>query len=144
MSSIEYIVRPYQTPNSHGSIRIPATPLGTFQRATLTWGAQGTMPAAKAPEQQGIAVNCCSDNVNELSRQSDTIRVTGNDPDNWVDVARARQLKIKTDNKDACAKDWNAQIDADHPWINGTDLMSFDPAGGGGGNCGGTWNFKNQ
>ena len=108
--SLEYLVRPFQSPGAHGPIVIPSSPSAGAQRATLTWGAKtapDTLPKAKS---LGVNVECC----NEISTQSSSeasgvdIFVTGPDAEgisfrvNRSDVVVAKK---KEDNK---CDDWLA------------------------------------
>ena len=145
MPQLEYVVRPYQSPDSHGAIIIPSTPSGSRQRATITWSAK----EAKAVN-TGISVQCCNEALSELSRKSDKMRIFQNDDetsDNWVDVERPRSLKLNKKEQDNCADDW-AQISSVAAGIQ-EELADFaDDIGPApelpGGGCGTTWNFKNQ
>jgi hypothetical protein len=107
--SLEYLVRPFQSPDAFGRTRLPSAP-GRTERATLTWGAKtapGTLPKAKTT---GFNVECC----NEISTQSSSeasgvdIFVTGPDAEgisfrvNRSDVVVAKK---KEDNK---CDDWLA------------------------------------
>lgn len=104
MASLEYIVRPWQTPNSHGAIVIPSTPQNTREKATLTWGAKATMPAQNT---SGINVVCCSEESTEFKREGETVRIQGNGEDNWIDVFRSNKLHLKKKEKNTCASDWD-------------------------------------
>src|SRR4029077_8926412 len=146
MPSLEYIVRPYQSPNSHGAIIIPSTPTGAREKATLTWGATATMPIPDT----GISVECCSEKLDEQSRTSKKIRVfQNNDPSstNWVDVERPETMKLKKKDKNDCISDWEqvSQLAAEIRAELDQDKIDFgsptDPATG---NCGTTWTFKNK
>jgi hypothetical protein len=88
---LEYVVRPFQSPGAHGAIIIPWTPSGSRERATITWTAESTLPDAKFT---GIAVTSKKEDGTETSRDSETVRITGNDPENWIDVSRANKLYI--------------------------------------------------
>src|SRR3954469_1046651 len=88
---LEYVVRPFQSPGAHGGIIIPSTPSGSRERATITWTAESTLPDAKFT---GIAVTSKKEDGIETGRDSETVRITGNDPDNWIDVARSKKLYI--------------------------------------------------
>jgi hypothetical protein len=92
----EYVVRPWQSPNAHGQIRIPATPSrGGREAAHLQWGGQGTMPQVRVT---GVDFNTRKPNderLNEQKRESDIIRIEQpGKPENYVDVARARQVDL--------------------------------------------------
>jgi hypothetical protein len=99
---LEYAVRPYQTPNSQGKIIIPSTPGSTTQRATITWGAQSTIP----PANKGFNVVCCSEQLNELERQGETVRIQSQQADDdtspsYVDVFRSNKLKLNKKSNDS-------------------------------------------
>lgn len=97
----EYIVRPYQSPDSLGGNVIPATPKGTRDRAHLTWGGKGTMPSVRFT---GVDFNTQKSKkeveLTEKERESDIIRIeqTGK-PENYVDVARAKKVKLGLEEK---------------------------------------------
>lgn len=98
---LEYAVRPYQTPNSQGKIIIPSTPSATAERATLTWGAQATMPTPTATG----GVTCCSDVLDEQSRTGEVVRIYGDAADgdqSYVDVFRSNTLKLSKKSADQC------------------------------------------
>lgn len=97
----EYIVRPYQSPDSLGGNVIPATPRGTRERAHLTWGGKGTMPSVRFT---GVDFNTQKRKkeveLKEEDRESDTIRIEQpGKPENYVDVARARKVKLGLEEK---------------------------------------------
>jgi len=97
----EYIVRPYQSPDSLGGNVIPATPKGTRERAHLTWGGKGTMPSVRLT---GVDFNTQKRKkeveLTEEDRESDIIRIEQDgEPENYVDVARARKLKLGLEEK---------------------------------------------
>lgn len=103
---LEYLIRPYQTPGSHGAIIIPATPRGTRQIARVTWGAKATIPPVEAVD-NNQNVTCCGEQLTEQTRKSDTVRITQpGKPENFVDVARAREVRLKKKTKDKCAAEW--------------------------------------
>jgi hypothetical protein len=92
---LEYIVRPYQSPDSQGVTVIPATPKGTRERAHLTWGAKGTMPSVRLT---GVDFNTRQphdETLNEQTRESDIVRIEQpGKPENYVDVARAKKVSL--------------------------------------------------
>lgn len=148
--SLEYIVRPYQTPSPHGVLIIPSTPGGSRQPATLTWGAPGTMPEVNEVN-EGVAfeVVCCQESIGEQSRTSETKRITqeGN-PDNWVDVRRPISVKLKKKEDNKCGGVSDISIAAQE--VNAT-LGEFEEAINSGThapiekkNCAVTWKFKNE
>jgi hypothetical protein len=94
---LEYLVRPYQTPNAQGAIIIPATPVGAGTLATLTWSGVGstTMPQPQVSP-NSTSVQCCDETQDELSRETELVRITQQgEPENYVDVARSNKLHIK-------------------------------------------------
>jgi hypothetical protein len=108
LDALEYVVRPYTTPNAHGSIIIPSTPRGTQERATLTWGKDSaiTVPTPKeVSDGVNFEVVCCQEQLNELDRKSDQKRVFqrgDEDSENWVDVERPKSLRLKKKEKNKC------------------------------------------
>jgi hypothetical protein len=94
----EYIVRPFGSPDSLRTTVIPATPKGTRERAHLTWGGKGTMPqvrltgvdfATQKPKPK-------DETLTENDRESDIIRIEQpGKPENYVDVARAKKVKLE-------------------------------------------------
>jgi hypothetical protein len=105
MANLEYVIRPYQSPNPFGTILIPSTPTQA-DRATLTWGAtaQGTMPPAQAkPTPMTYQFQCCQEKLNEQSRVNDSVRITGNDGESYVDVDRPRVVKLQKNTAQSCA-----------------------------------------
>jgi hypothetical protein len=103
--SFEYIVRPFETPGSHGRIVIPSTPSGT-ERATLTWGAKiapNSIPKAKS---LGVNVECCNEVSTEQTRSGDDITITATDnPENYITVRRAKEVKLTKKESNDC-DDW--------------------------------------
>lgn len=103
---LEYLVRPYQSPGTQGAIIIASTPRGTREIARATWGAKATMPPVEATDNQ-TNVTCCGEQLTEQTRKSDTVRITQpGKPENYIDVARAREVRLKKKTKDKCAGDW--------------------------------------
>ena len=97
----EYIVRPYQSPDSLGNTVIPATPKGTRERAHLTWGGKGTMPSVRFT---GVDFNTQKRKkeveLTEEDRDSDIVRIEQpGKPENYVDVARARKVRLGLEEK---------------------------------------------
>jgi len=62
----EPVVRPFQTPSAHGRAIIAATPKGTRENATLTWGGKATAPPVKARNNQ-IDVDCRATHGTQLA-----------------------------------------------------------------------------
>jgi len=106
MANLEYVVRPYQTPNVYGQTIIPSTPTRA-NRATLTWGAtvQGTVPAAtEKPKANSMTYQfeCCGEKLNETSRQVNRVRIDGSDGESWMDVERPKTMKLKRNTQQNC------------------------------------------
>lgn len=93
----EYIVRPYQSPDSLGGTVIPATPRGTRERAHLTWGGKGTMPTVRFT---GVDFNTQKRKkkvvLDEKDRENERIRIEQpGKPENYVDVDRAKKVNLR-------------------------------------------------
>lgn len=98
----EYFVRPFQTPDVHGRIILPATPQDRAERATITWGAStpGVIPT---PRSMGVNVNCCNESSTEQSRAGTDIQITANnDPESYITINRATEVKLKKTENDTC------------------------------------------
>lgn len=146
----EYIVRPYQSPDSLGGTVIPATPKGTRERAHLTWGGKGTMPSVRFT---GVDFNTVKRKTvvnTEDERESDIIRIEQpGKPENYVDVARARKVKLTRDETEVtpqsladiqyAASGLDPRLDGYGPAIKPpSDSKTTKSAGPA------TWNMKNQ
>jgi len=99
----EYIVRPYQSPDTLGNTVIPATPKGTRERAHLTWGGKGTMPSLRYT---GVDFNTQKKSkkvtLTEKERESERIRIEQpGKPENYVDVDRAKKVKLGLEEEEA-------------------------------------------
>jgi hypothetical protein len=90
---LEYIVRPFQQPNAHGTIIISSNPKETEERAIITWGGEATLPDTQFIT-TGFQIATCKEDSIELRRDSSTTRIYGNDPENWIDVNRADKLYL--------------------------------------------------
>jgi hypothetical protein len=102
----ESFVRPYQSPGALGRTIIASTPGATKERATLTWGA--TSDGKIVPARSGTNVECCSSKETEFERETNVLRITqDNEPENWVDVARASKMKLNNKHKNECASEWD-------------------------------------
>jgi len=102
MPSLEYIVRPFQSPGSLGGFIIPSTPQPTNERATLTWGAKANIP----PVTQSVGfAGCCQEENDETGRTTEPVQI--NDGDNYIVVDRATQLQWDKNTKSECAGDWD-------------------------------------
>lgn len=144
MPNLEYVVRPYQSPDAHGAIIIPSTPSGSRQRATITWGSKDVQAV-----NSGISINCCSESLSEQSRKSEKMRIFQNDDKNspnWVDVERPHSLKLNKKDNNQCADDW-AQMSSVAAGVQDALAEFADDIGPApelpGSGCGTTWIFKN-
>jgi hypothetical protein len=98
---LEYLVRPFQSPAANGAIIIASTPTASKEIAQLTWSA-APIEADKIGY-TGFQISCCDEQHTENSRDFSTIRITGNDPENWIDVQRANKLYMdKTGDTSKC------------------------------------------
>lgn len=106
MPSLEYIIRPFQSPLSQGGVIIASSQHGTIERATLTWGAKSAVPPVKPTGVQ--FAGCCQETSDEDSRDTETHRIyDASEPENWIDVQRTTQLRLNKNTKDDCAGDWD-------------------------------------
>jgi hypothetical protein len=145
---LEYAVRPYQTPNSQGKIIIPSTPGSTTQRATITWGAKNS----SIPKAGGFNVQCCSEHLDELERQGETVRITDPNPDStdasYIDVFRSNQLKLnKKANNNPCDSPLDQYLGAEFG-LDDTGDTTIDLGWAGtpdaGDQCGVSWKLNNN
>jgi hypothetical protein len=107
MPTLEYMVRPWQARDSQGRVIIPSTPVGTHERATIQWGATGSLPVA---QNLGPAnsVGCCGEKQDELSRKTEDVTITDSaNPDNYIVVGRATQLSLSKNDHNGCASNWD-------------------------------------
>lgn len=139
---LEQIIRPYQSPDAHGTIVIPSTPTGTSERATLTWGAKATMPPVNAGE--NFSVQCCNENLTEKGRTNQQVRITGPDGESYVDVQRPSQVTLNKKEKNDCDGGWSQMSGAAAAvgsalaeWE--ADFANVDVPH----SCGTTWNLSN-
>ena len=99
----EYAVRPFQSRDIHGRIRLPSTPSTSTERATITWGgsAPGTVPT---PKQSGVNVNCCQGTREQTGRTAApvTISTLGGGETKSFDVSRSFEVRAKKHDKDTC------------------------------------------
>jgi ribosomal protein L24 len=145
----EYLVRPYQSPRSQGSVVIPSTPSAPSEKAVLKWGASATLPI----QAKGINFNtaCCKEQSDEQSRETEIVRIENpTDPSNYMLVERSKKLLLNKEEKNQCGDNWD-QLSAVGLEI--TAELAFYEAdittGGIGGNdqpgqCKQTWNLKNN
>lgn len=91
---LEYIVRPFQAPDSHGRIIIHSTPKETAETAILTWGGEADLPDVVFYE-QGFNTRKRREDYKELNRDAETVRIEGTSDDSgnvYVDVKRANKV----------------------------------------------------
>lgn len=108
MPSLEYVVRPYQSPNANGAIIIPSTPTLSTERATLTWGGSGSGQATITNDGPNWNVTCCDENLKEDVRQEQPIRVYQDgdtNSSNYVDVARPTKMRMGKNDQKNCGED---------------------------------------
>jgi hypothetical protein len=150
--SIEYIVRPYQTPNVYGSIIIPSTPSSGRERATIIWGGSGTMPEVKeSSDGVNFEVVCCQEQLDELDRTSERKRIFNNNDassGDWVDVDRPLTMRLKKKEKNHCLpgphlEETGVQQEISDAISDFADAIHSGTTSGGK-NCGASWKFKNQ
>ena len=140
---LEYIVRPYQSPGRNAFL-IPSAPGASNQRATITWGADATIPE---PKGIGFNVVCCKEQLDEQSRQSDTVQIPIQDDANYVEVQRPNTVSLNKKENNTCGDDWDqfsgvgAEISADFASL-GEAIHSGTTSTGG--NCQAQWKLKNQ
>jgi hypothetical protein len=149
--SLEYVVRPYTTPNAHGQIIIPSTPRGTHARATLTWDGQMTIPTrTEVSDGVNFEVVCCQESLSEVSRKSKPERIYQNgdvNSSNWADIERPTSLRLKKKENNTCGDDWD-QISGVAQEVNSVlaeweaDMNSGTTARPK--NCSTSWQFKNE
>jgi len=114
---LEYIVRPFQAPNAHGTIIISSNPKETDERAIITWGGEATLPAVQYIE-TGFNTKQGREDFTEKQRDSDIVRITGNDPENYIDVARSNKLYMDKETGRVVQADSPGQSD----YVANTDL----------------------
>jgi hypothetical protein len=143
-AAIEYAVRPAASPSPHGTTIIATTPGATRERATITWGAQATMPVPS------MAVNtaCCKEDLNEASREGEVVRITqpGNS-DNYIDVFRANKVHLDKKDDNTCSPTSVAGQDSFAPTdfsVSGFEPSTFEPTDSGVKQCKTTWILKNN
>jgi hypothetical protein len=147
LDALEYVVRPYTTPNAQGQVIIPSTPVARPQSATLKWGATATMPQVST----GInfQVVCCKDDLNEKTRKTEQVRVY-QDGDktspNYIDYEYPLSMNLDKKETNTCGDNWDdisvvaQEVNADLAgWQDLMQQVTGAPA-----NCGQSWNFKSQ
>lgn len=110
---LEYIVRPFTTPNSHGTIVIPSTPHASDETAILTWGGEADLPETQYFE-TGFNTRKGREDYTENSRDKDTIRIYGEDPGDgpsYIDVDRGNKLYMDKETGRAVQADTPGQSD---------------------------------
>jgi hypothetical protein len=105
MPSLEYAVRPYQSPNNRNSLLIPSAPSLNQDLATISWGAEATLP----PVNQGIGfqVVCCKEQLDEKDRDSSTVQIPIQEDANYVEVSRPNSLSLQKHENNNCGDDWD-------------------------------------
>jgi hypothetical protein len=109
---LEYIVRPFQAPNAHGTIIIPSTPTPSTEMAILTWGGEATLPEVQYIE-TGFNTRKGREDFTEKNRDADTVRIYGEDPGDgpsYIDVSRSNKLYLDKTTEELFASD-AGQID---------------------------------
>jgi hypothetical protein len=99
---LEFVVRPFQSPGIITTRRIvPALSTDAPDPANLSWGDAGTLPtgvaeiAANDPTQDGFQILQCAVQYTELSRQTETKRVTNpSDSSQFVDVEIIKSISF--------------------------------------------------
>jgi len=105
MPSLEYVVRPFQSPGALGGLVIPSTPQPTNERATLTWGAKSDVPPVK--QSVGFA-GCCQEDATERDQQYEPVTIYNQGSDGGsVSFQRAHKFNFDKTSKDQCAGDWD-------------------------------------
>lgn len=98
---LEYIVRPFASPQVQSTTLIPSSPATTTEKAHLSWGADGTIP-----DPVGIAVKtvCKKSNENEITRDWEDVKLfSQDDPENFITVRRATTMTFHKVSHDQCA-----------------------------------------
>lgn len=94
---LEYIVRPFASPNAHNTTIISSNPHESTETAILTWGGESTLPSTQFID-AGFKYTSCKEDHTELRRDTETVRITGEDPGDgpsYIDVSRATKLYLK-------------------------------------------------
>lgn len=143
---LEYIVRPFQAPNPHGTILISAeVTTESEEKAVISWGGEATLPETKFST-LSVGFKPCKEDNTETKRDAQTVRITGNDPENWIDVNRATQLYLDKEEQNwKNSPYYNSQTD-----YAAADIGNFAPSDfsaqalSGVNTCAVTMKFKNQ
>jgi len=109
---LEYIVRPFQAPNAHGTIIIPSKHTPSTETAILTWGGEATLPEVQYIE-LGFNTRKGREDFAEKNRDAETVRIYGEDPGDgpsYIDVSRSNKLYLDKTTEELLASD-AGQID---------------------------------
>lgn len=147
---LEYAIRPFTSPNAQGRIIIPATPGSTTQRARITWGAKSTN--VPTPEvSNDFQVICCSEQLHELERTVEIVRIEGPPPDDgpsYVDVARSNTVKLRKQMKNnQCDSPLDTYLGAEFGLDDSGDTsidLGFAGTEKPGEKCGAIWHLSNN
>jgi hypothetical protein len=150
--ALEYVVRPYTTPDVHGSIIIPSTPRGSRERATLTWGS-GSPASVPTPvevtESVSFELVCCKENLSEQSRETEDVQIfDSSGGSTYITVERPKSIRLKKKDKNNCNSPlWSHTSDVEQSMneVNAewdAALHSGTINVGGGKNCSVAWQFK--
>ena len=111
---LEYIVRPFQAPNAHGTIIISSNPKETEERAIITWGGEATLPDVQYIE-TGFNTRKSREDFDEKQRDAETVRIYGQSPDDespsYIDVSRSNKLYLDKDTTADVSPSEAAQVD---------------------------------
>jgi hypothetical protein len=146
--SLEYLVRPYVTPNAQGAIIIPSAPRGSREKATLTWGQPTTIPPIQTGE--NFQVVCCKDGLTEEKRKNEPLRVyQGGDKNspNYIDWERPLQMDLKKKESNTCGDnqdDISNVAQEVHADLAMWESIMHSGTLSGSSNCAAQWNFKSK
>jgi hypothetical protein len=146
--ALEYIVRPYQTPDALGRIIIPSAPRGSPERATITWGGPADMPQrTEVSDGVNFEVVCCQEDLTESSRESNDVQIPIQEDANYVTVSRPTSLKLKKKELNKCGDNWD-QISGVAQEVNAaleefSDAIHSGTVSKSSKNCSVGWKFKN-
>jgi hypothetical protein len=108
MSSMEQIVRPFQSPFPLATRRIVVRDRGVVREdAIIQWGQAGSVPAAteETPEAGGgfKVEACCKDVNTETKRETEQVRVENpKDPSQFVIIERIKKIAFGLDRSNVC------------------------------------------
>jgi hypothetical protein len=153
LDALEYVVRPYTTPDVHGSIIIPSTPRGSREQATLTWGHDSAVnipTPVEVTEGMNFEVVCCKENLNEQTRETEEIPIyDSNGGTTYITVERPKSLRLTKKDKNRCFDNYLEESSAIVQAVNESNAMwsaalhSGVTNAGGGKNCSVNWQFQN-